>query len=128
MLTITEIKAQIYELQANAPNIRAKQQAAPKEKKKSFERQLNQARSRIAYLNQIVLYLQSGPTGEFCEKELLRLTDKIKLFDASFETWKKQYIQPKPMNDMDLRAIYRKSVNYSGVMGQIDNLKFILEK
>lgn len=95
--------------------------------KYSLFKEVKKIKKKLSYINQIIRYLESGPTEEFLKKEQKRLEKEIEVIGGRFFVKFSNKTWPTLTAEKLARAEFEKEYGAKKKKEQLKNIKFILK-
>lgn len=83
-------------------------------------------KKRISFLRMCAMYIESKPTNEFVEGEILRINNRIELISDGFEYWA-SLPREESLSGSKLLTFYYKEMGVPKLRRQLQALRFLLK-
>lgn len=81
---------------------------------------------KIPFLRMCAMYIESNPTNEFVEGEILRINNRIELISDGFEYWA-SLPREESLSGSKLLTFYYKEMGVPKLRRQLQALRFLLK-
>ena len=125
MITIQEVQNKIDEIRnAGIEGRKNRDVMLSNEQKKKIERAENKDGKLMMFLQQVKYYLESRPSEEFLNSQLLALENKLDLINKNFKPWFDA--DPKNRRHEKPLAVYEKEMDVKKIKDQLKTITYIL--